>query len=183
MRVLVAYATKSGATAEIAETVAKELVAMGLEADARPAASVKNVREYDAVLLGSAIYIGRWRGDALRFAKRFAVDLLRRPVWLFDSGPLDASTDAGRTEPVPAADEIAKEIGAKGRTTFGGRLKEKDAGFFMRRLMASGRVGSYGDFRNFERARRWAHGIGAELLASQSRVSAPALAIAEPASA
>ena len=183
MRVLVAYATKSGATAEIAETVTNELVGMGLEAEARPAASVRDVREYDAVLLGSAIYIGRWRRDALRFAKRFAVDLLRRPVWLFDSGPLDATPDAGRTESVPAADEIAKEIGAKSRTTFGGRLKEEDAGFFMRRLMRSGRVGSYGDFRNFERARKWAHGVGSDLLASQTPVKVHSQVVVAPASA
>lgn len=163
MRVLVAYATKNGSTAGIAEAVGDELKGMGLEAEVRSVTEVRDVRPYGAVLLGSAIYLGKWRKEALRFGERHAGELRGRPVWLFDSGPLNPSPDEGKNEPVIAAEGLAHRIGARSRTTFGGRLMPEDVGFAMRRLMESGKAGSYGDFRNFDRIRAWARGIGAEL--------------------
>jgi len=165
MRILVAYATKKGSTAGIASAVGDELKQLGLEADVRSVKEVADVRPYGAVILGSAIYFGRWRKEALRFAQRHAGELRGRPVWLFDSGPTNTSADAGKQEPVGAADELARAIGARGRVTFGGRFMPEDAGRFTRRLIESDKSGSfvYGDFRNFERIRTWARGIAAEI--------------------
>lgn len=164
MRVLVTYATKNGSTAGIAEVIGEELSKMGLDAEVRPVGEVRDVQPYGAVVLGSAIYLGKWRKEALRFGDGHAGELQGRPVWLFDSGPLNASPDEGKNEPVEAADELVRRIGARGRTTFGGKLLPEDAGLFTRRLMESGKAGSYGDFRSFERVRGWARAIGAELL-------------------
>ncbi len=163
MRVLVTYATKNGATAGIAQAIGEELGKLGLGVEVRPVNEVRDLRGYDAVLLGSAIYFGKWRKEALRFGERHAGELRGRPVWLFDSGPLNASPDEGKNEPVEAADELARAIGARARVTFGGRLMREDAGGFTRRLMDSGKAGSYGDFRNFDRIRSWARGIGEDL--------------------
>jgi len=163
MRVLVAYATKNGSTAGIAEAIGDELRKMGLETDVRLAKEVRDLAPYGAVVLGSAIYFGRWRKEALRFGSRHAGEFRGRPVWLFDSGPLNASPDEGKNEPVKAAEELVRQIGARGRVTFGGKLMPEDAGLAMRRLMESGKAGSYGDFRNFDRIRGWARAIGAEL--------------------
>ena len=170
MRVLVPYATKKGSTAGIAEAIGEELRGMGLEADVRPVNEVRDVGPYGAVVLGSAIYLGKWRKEALRFGERHAGELRGRPVWLFDSGPLNASPDEGKNEPVEAAAELARAIGARERVTFGGRLMPEDAGMFMRRLMDSGKAGSYGDFRNFDRIRGWAREIGAELQGAKAIV-------------
>jgi menaquinone-dependent protoporphyrinogen oxidase len=167
MRVLVAYATKNGSTAGIAQAIGEALKQMGLDADVRPVGEVRDLAPYSAVLLGSAIYFGKWRKEALRFGSRHAEEFRGRPVWLFDSGPLNASPDEGKNEPVEAAEELLRQIGARGRTTFGGKLLQEDAGFAMRRLMESGKAGSYGDFRNFDRIRGWARAIGAELLGAQ----------------
>lgn len=163
MHVLVAYATKNGSTAGIAQAIGEELKQMGLEVDVRPVHEVRDVQPYGAVILGSAIYLGRWRKEALRFGSRHAGEFRGRPVWLFDSGPLNASPDEGKNEPVKAAEELLRQIGARGRVTFGGRLMQEDASRFMRSLIESGKAGSYGDFRNFDRIRAWAHAIGAEL--------------------
>ena len=60
MRVLVAYATRHGATAGIAERVAAALTAAGLSAEARPVEDVRDVEPYDAVVLGGAAYMFHW---------------------------------------------------------------------------------------------------------------------------
>lgn len=164
MRVLVAYATKNGSTAGIAQVIGEELSKMGLDAEVRAVGEVRDLQPYGAVVLGSAIYLGKWRKEALRFGDGHAGELHGRPVWLFDSGPLNSSPDEGKNEPVEAADELVRQIGARARTTFGGKLLPEDAGLFTRRLMESGKAGSYGDFRNFDRVRGWARAIGAELL-------------------
>lgn len=163
MRVLVAFATKNGSTAGIAQVIGEELKKMGLDADVLPVDEVRDLQPYGAVLLGSAIYLGKWRKGALRFGERHAAELRGRPVWLFDSGPLNSSPDEGKNEPVKAAEELLHQMGARSRTTFGGKLLEEDAGRFMRSLMESGKAGSYGDFRNFDRVRGWARAIGTEL--------------------
>ncbi len=136
---------------------------MGLDAEVRPVEAVGDLRQFDAVLLGSAIYLGKWRKEALEFGEIHAEELRQKPVWLFDSGPLFSWPDEGRNEPVEAAEELKLRLGAHSRTTFGGRLRHEDAGFLTRRIMAGGKAGSYGDFRNFERIRAWSRQIGLEL--------------------
>jgi len=60
-KVLVAYATKHGATAEIAEKIGQVLRQAGLRTDVLPADGVSDLTPYKAVVLGSAFYLGRWR--------------------------------------------------------------------------------------------------------------------------
>lgn len=167
MRVLVAYGSMHGATAEIAQAIGEELRGAGLEADVRAAADDLEVRSYDAVILGSGIYAGHWRKEAVHFGKRHAQTLRDRPVWLFDSGPIDTSADEGTTTPVKDAVKLAARVGARQHVTFGGQLGPEDVGDFTRRLMEKGDKTPYGDFRNFDRIRGWARSIGTELRATQ----------------
>lgn len=167
MHVLVAYASKLGGTEEIARVIAEELRRVGHEVDVRAVRDEPEVGGYDAVLLGSAVYYGKWRPEALEFGHRHATSLKGRPVWLFDSGPLNESPDTGKNEPVAAADALVTELGAKGRTTFGGRLRREDVGFVMHRVMASGKAGTYGDHRNLARVRAWASAIGQSLVRTE----------------
>ena len=88
MKVLVAYATRHGATAGIAERVAAALTAAGLSAEARPVEDVRDVQPYDAVVIGGAAYMFHWLKPAVTFARRHHKELAARPVWLFSSGPL-----------------------------------------------------------------------------------------------
>ena len=162
-RVLVAYATKSGGTRGIAEVIADELRQMGFRVDLRVVDEVSSVEGYDAVILGSAVYFGKWRKEALAFGQLLRSAPHDRRVWLFDSGPLFHWPDEGRNEPVPEADALRDAVGARSRTTFGGKLLSEDASWFMHRVMASGKAGTYGDFRNLERVRAWAHAIGVDL--------------------
>jgi menaquinone-dependent protoporphyrinogen oxidase len=88
MHVLVAYASRHGATAGIAQRLADDLVGAGLEAEARPVDEVRDVAGYDAFVIGSAAYMTRWLKEASSFVKRHQADLVGHPVWLFSSGPI-----------------------------------------------------------------------------------------------
>jgi menaquinone-dependent protoporphyrinogen oxidase len=80
MRVLVAYATRHGATAGIANRVAAALTAAGLPAEARPVEDVKEIEPYQAVVLGGAAYMFHWLKPAVTFARRHREELAARPV-------------------------------------------------------------------------------------------------------
>jgi menaquinone-dependent protoporphyrinogen oxidase len=151
MHVLVAYATKHGSTAGIAQAIGEELQAFGLQVDVLPVREVRDLGAYGAVILGSAIYMGRWRREAIRFGRGHASELNQRPVWLFGSGPRDRSAEEQEIPPVEAAAELASAIHARGHVTFGGNWPY-DA-----------KHDRYGDFRNFERIRLWARTVGADL--------------------
>ena len=64
MHVLVAYASRHGATQGIAERIAQTLEKSGVTAEARPAATIKGVAGYDAFVIGSAAYMLHWEKDA-----------------------------------------------------------------------------------------------------------------------
>ncbi|MEA1978131.1 MAG: flavodoxin domain-containing protein, partial [Chloroflexota bacterium] len=66
-RVLVAYATKYGATAEIAEKIGQVILQAGFETDVLPTDSVSDLAPYQAIVLGSAVYVGQWRKEAVAF--------------------------------------------------------------------------------------------------------------------
>ena len=68
-RVLVAYGTKYGATAGIAEKIGQVLREAGLTVDVTPAGQAGDPAVYQAVVLGSAVYIGRWRKDAAKIGR------------------------------------------------------------------------------------------------------------------
>jgi menaquinone-dependent protoporphyrinogen oxidase len=87
IKVLVAYATKKGATAEIAEEIGRVFQQAGLLTDVLPTDRVTDLSPYKAVVLGSAVYIGQWQKKAAAFLQANEEKLAELPVWLFSSGP------------------------------------------------------------------------------------------------
>ncbi|MGY0020391.1 flavodoxin domain-containing protein [Streptomyces sp. YJ-C3] len=165
-RVLIAYGTKNGSTAEIARHLGEVLAKEGCAMTVCPADEVGvDVSAYDAVVLGGALYAGRWHRDARRFARRARRDLATRPVWLFSSGPLDASAPDRDIAPVRGVRRVADRIDARGHVTFGGRLDEHARGFTARMIVRSGRGG---DYRSFEQVTAWAEGIARDARSANS---------------
>ena len=168
-RVLVAYATKMGSTREIAEAIAASLEAAGLEVTTASVRDVKDLEEFDAVILGSALYAAHWQRDANRFVTRHLDALQDRPVWLFSSGPLDRRLAAADLPIAPNVHEITAEIFARGHRTFGGRLDPAFPGLDPQVLQTH----TIGDFRDWDVIRAWASSV-AEALLAEARRGAPA---------
>lgn len=166
-RTLVAYASRMGGTEGIARAVADELRSGGLDVDLIPAADVRDGAGYDAVVLGSGLYAGRWLRPARALLKKLAANRKLGhpvPVWLFHSGPLGPG-QAHTTVPAPgkvAAYAIA--LGANPPTTFGGRIEPATAKGIVAGSMAKSDLA--GDYRDFAQITDWARKIAVELAAS-----------------
>jgi menaquinone-dependent protoporphyrinogen oxidase len=168
MKILVAYASKRGSTAEIAETVAATLRREGLKVCLEPADEVKDLEPYDAVVLGSAVYMKRWRGDARHFLKKHRKALRQMPFWVFSSGPVGdpAKDNPDWTEPPKLADKV-EELGGRGHVVFGGCLPSEPKGF-MEKAMVDGTPKEYRDRRDWAQIREWAQQISSSLVAVPS---------------
>ncbi|MFN8162452.1 MAG: flavodoxin domain-containing protein [Solirubrobacterales bacterium] len=168
MNVLVAYASKRGSTAEIAENVAATLRRAGLEVDCEVAGDVSRLDPYDAVVLGSAVYLKRWRGDARQFLRKHRKALEGMPFWVFSSGPTGdpAKDDAAWTEPARIVEKV-EALGARGHVVFGGRVPSQPHGPF-EKAMVEGVPPEYRDRRDWDEIRAWATAVAAELTAIKS---------------
>jgi menaquinone-dependent protoporphyrinogen oxidase len=177
MRILVAYASRHGATRGIAERIAQTLERGGLEVTVRPVEEAGDVEVYDAYVIGSAAYMGSWLKEATQFVLRHRNLLASRPVWLFSSGPIGTETvDAkGRdvleaSEPTEFA-EFATAIHPRGERVFFGAY-DPDAkpiglaerlGAVFTRMPAVREVLPAGDFRDWPAIEAWADGIARDL--------------------
>ena len=116
----------------------------GCEVTVLPPEKVGAVEEFDAAVLGSAVYMGQWMKPARELAERSAAVLATRPVWLFSSGPVG--------EPAKPADnpvdvtKILQASKARDHKIFTGKLARKHLSF-PDRAMASAIRAQEGDFR------------------------------------
>lgn len=81
--ILVTYATRTGSTTGIAETIARTLVESGAAVEVRPMSEMKDLSPYAAVIAGSAIQGQKWLPEALRFVKDHRSELSRKPFAAF----------------------------------------------------------------------------------------------------
>ena len=174
MHVLVAYASRHGATRGIAERIAETLRAAGLDAEARSAAEVKSAAGYDAFVIGSAAYMFHWLKEATGFVRRNRAVLAGKPVWLFSSGPLGTEPlDAeGRDQKVAAVPKEIAELGqvvnARDHRVFFGAYERdrKPIGLgerFVSLMPAARDALPDGDFRDWPEIEAWAAGIARDL--------------------
>lgn len=164
---LVAYASKHGGTAEIAEIIGSTLRDRGFVTDVRPAREVRTLDGYGLVIIGSALYMFRWQGDAIDFLKRFRRELETRSTWIFSSGPTGGTPEADAkvadilaTQPSPPSNvaKLAERIGVREHRTFGGRAGPEMTGIFERWMPR-------GDWRDLDGVHDWANHIANEVAA------------------
>jgi menaquinone-dependent protoporphyrinogen oxidase len=149
MRVLVTAASRHGATHEIAEAIANGLARRGVEAEARPVDELTGLDGYDAYVIGSAVYIGRWLATARDFVEAHADALTTRPVWMFSSGPL-GPPEALKPEGDPVdADDMVQAAGALEHRVFAGRLDKSLLGLGEKAVVVAVRAPE-GDFRDWD---------------------------------
>jgi menaquinone-dependent protoporphyrinogen oxidase len=174
MKVLVAYASRHGATRGIAERIADTLQAAGLDARARPVDAASDVEDYDACVIGSAAYMFHWLKEAASFVRRNRAVLSSMPVWMFSSGPLGTEPVNPKGEDQKAAaiprelPELVQLIGAREYRVFFGAYSHdrKPIGFgerFMSLMPATRDSLPEGDFRDWQEIEAWARDIARNL--------------------
>lgn len=179
MNVLVAFATRHGATREIAQRIASVLEQNGLQVALRPVETVDDacVERADAFVLGAAAYTGHWLAAMTNFVRRHAGVLTNRPVYLFSSGPIgdDRYDDKGRdvvelSRP-DEFDEFDESLRPRDLRVFFGvfdpartpiGLMERIGALFLR-LPAIRNAMPTGDFRDWPSIEAWAQEIATRL--------------------
>ena len=160
MKVLVPTASKHGATTGLGEAVGAALGGAGLDVTTMAGDEVGSVGGYDAVVIGSGIYAGRWLEPAKRLLAREEATLRTKPVWLFSSGPVG---DPPRPLENPAeVAGAAKRIDARSHRLFAGKIEGSDLGISEKALVALVRA-EEGDFRPWSDIATWAESIAQQL--------------------
>lgn len=160
-KVLVVYATKYGATAEIAERIAQELRTIGIEVDFASADKAGDPAGYAAVVLGSAVYAGSWRKEAASYLEANEAALAGRPTWLFSSGPTgegDAVELMKGWRFPEALQPIADRIQPRDIAFFHGEIDTKKLNL-AEKVLVKGIKAPTGDFRDWDAIEAWAGGI------------------------
>ncbi len=175
MKVLVAYASRHGATKEIAERIAETLTERGVEATLTPAGKASDVAQYDAFVVGGATYAFHWMKEASKFVRRNTEVLAGSPTWLFSSGPLGADKIDPKTgkdvRQSAAPREFADfkvEINPRGEHIFFGAWDSEAAPIGMMEhvvhLIPPARDSlPSGDFRDWPEIEEWAGQIATQL--------------------
>ncbi len=178
MDVLVAYATKHGATRGIAERIAAVLRDRGFGILLRDVQEAGDIFGFDAFVIGSAVYLGKWRKEAVDFVRANSATLSRRPTWLFSSGPLGpVGTDPERRverdvmearELDELRDALSLESAARPREhrVFFGAIDPGTLGAaerLMRVIPAGRHLLPEGDFRDWSEIESWATSIADQL--------------------
>jgi menaquinone-dependent protoporphyrinogen oxidase len=126
MNVLVVYATWTGVTRQVAEAIGKRLEADGATVTLAEASKVKDVRSYDAVVVGHSVHAGKLAGHSVGFGKRFAQELTQKPVaWFLMSLTMAKDTPENRVTAMgylDAAREAAPQVEPVAIGLFGGTI-------------------------------------------------------------
>lgn len=168
-RVLIAAASRYGSTREIARVIGDALAGKGISVDMIPPDAVDSIADYDAVVLGSAVYTGHWLMPARDFALRFQDELSARRLWLFSSGPVGDPArklvQSMKQDPVEIAG-ITRDIHPRDHRIFAGRLDPQLLSWPQRASLLVFR-GMRGDYRDWAEVRQWADEIATDLTARQ----------------
>ena len=183
MKVLVAYASKADATKGIAEFIGERLRRRGVTVEVHDVGSTLGVEDYDAFIVGSAVYMFHWLKEAREFVSKNQSLLSKHPVWLYSSGPVgltktDSKGHDMRDVSVSGPKELEELAEAAKpldhRVFFGALCSDKLGGAMgltlkiMRRSKAVRESMPDGDYRDWEDIGAWADSIVDALAASKT---------------
>jgi menaquinone-dependent protoporphyrinogen oxidase len=161
MTVLVAAASRHGATTEIAAAIGRVLHERGVDAEVAKVEDVESLARYDAVVLGSAVDVGQWLEPARTFVDAHADELAARRTWLFSSGPIGDPPKPAPGESV-RVDEIVAKTAPEEHRVFGGKIDRRHLGLAERAVARAVRARE-GDYRDWREIRRFAEEIAASV--------------------
>ena len=158
-KILVTYASKYGATKEIAEKIGEVLRKADLQVDVFPVNDIRDLSLYKSVILGSAVYVGKWQKEAVSFLQAHARTLAGRAVWLFSSGPTGEGDPVQLVEglrfPV-ALQPVMDRIHPRDIAVFHGYINPAKLNFIEKWSIKSLVKKPFGDFRDWDVITSWA---------------------------
>ena len=166
MKILVTYASKYGSTAEIAASIGNTLSEAGIDVKVMSVDAVNSLKDYNAVVVGSAVYAGSWLGYAVEFIARNEKELATKPMWIFSSGPTgtgDAEELLGGWRLPEALQPVIERIKPRDVTVFHGKIDVEKL-HWGERLLVRAMRGATGDFRDWNVIRQWATEISHALI-------------------
>ncbi len=165
MKLLVAYASRYGSTAEMAEVIGKQLRKRGREVDVKAVDNVGSLADYDGFVIGSAVYAGNWMRPAVDFLRANAELLAGSPTWFFSSGPTGQGDPneimGGWTFPEDLADMLEK-IKPEDVILFHGKIDPDNLSQTERMLLKSVKA-TVGDYRDWLVVHGWAGRVDMDL--------------------
>jgi menaquinone-dependent protoporphyrinogen oxidase len=136
-KALIVYGTRYGATASTSEDVAEVFRQEGLDADLINLKDdkVKDINEYELVIVGSGIQIGKWTKEPEKFLYKYQKELAKKKTALF--------VCCGSTEPLDEKEDKNVSI-ENARTKY---LEEKAAKYNLQPIA----LGLFGGVYNFNK--------------------------------
>ena len=167
-QILVAYGTRYGSTREVAETVAGTLGEQGIDAEVKQARAVRSLDGYDAVVLGTPLYMGALHKDVRALLEKNRMVLEHTPFALFALGPIkaDDGVDGSRAQLIEALAKLPLRTPVA-TTVFVGAYDPARLGFKDKMIAALPASPLHGevahDDRDWETIRAWARSLALQL--------------------
>jgi menaquinone-dependent protoporphyrinogen oxidase len=167
-KILVAYGTRAGSTAEVADAIGKKLAEDGVAVDVRPVKNIKNLSGYRAVVLGSAIRAGKLLPEVKSFVKTHKEELQKLPVAYFVVGmTLREDTPEKRKIVNAYLDPLRVEVTPVDAGLFAGKMDYSKLGFFEKFIIKNIIKTPEGDLRNWQEINNWAQRLLSKLVGSK----------------
>lgn len=175
MKILVAYDTVHGSTAEIAQFMGNVLREYQHEVTVARVSEIKTVQGYDAYVLGTPVYGGMWLTGMSQFLDHFEAELSLKPVyfWIACIRVMEEGGYAHARENYVYHPALEK-IGARELKIFAGKLNLEEIDWNERWTLSARYDGHQlpgklnDDFRNWDAIREWSQQIHAALQSQQA---------------
>jgi menaquinone-dependent protoporphyrinogen oxidase len=166
-KILIAYSSKYGSTGGVAEAIGKEICRKGAKGDMVLIKNIKNLSSYQGVVVGSAIFQGKWMHEAVNFVKTNADILHQVPVAYFMvCMTMRQPTEENRRKALSFLDPVLQtipQVKPVDIAPFAGAMHYSNLSWLNKTIIQS-KGGPEGDFRDWEAIRVWAGGLGSSLL-------------------
>ncbi len=168
--ILIAYGSWAGSTAEVADFIGKTLAEGGAKVDVKPLGSVKSLDGYTAVVIGSAIRVGKVKPEVMDFVKDHASELKKIPAAYFVvCMTMKDDTPENRKTVNAYLDPLREVVGQVDAGLFAGKMDYSRLGFFARMAVQYFVKVPQGDFRNWDAIRAWARAVYPRLIADSGQ--------------
>lgn len=160
-KILIAYATKCGSTAEIGEAIAAELARLGQNVNLRQVQNVLSLDGYTRVVIGSAVRMGAWLPEAVRFVEQFKPALMNVPLFFFSVHMLNLGADEASRAARLAYTAPLRQLVLPHEEVFFAEKIELAKMNFVDRLLSKAMHAADQDLRNWDAIRAWAQSLAA----------------------